>query len=88
MVHGGPITPAMAAHRIWTGRHAFVSFARPEQLPLAAEVLRDVRHHLFAPFEAPTTAAELYLSSLAGGLKGVKADPLGYVSLRRLKPTG
>lgn len=36
--HGGPITPAAAALRTWTGRHAFVSFARPEQLPLAAEV--------------------------------------------------
>jgi hypothetical protein len=36
--HGGPITPATAALRAWTGRHAFVSFARPEQLPLAAEV--------------------------------------------------
>jgi len=36
--HGGPITPATAALRTWTGRHAFVSFARPEQMPLAAEV--------------------------------------------------
>ena len=32
------VTPATAALRTWTGRHAFVSFARPEQLPLAAEV--------------------------------------------------
>lgn len=36
--HGGPITPATAELRTWTGRHAFVSFPRPEQLPLAAEV--------------------------------------------------
>ena len=36
--HGGPITPATAALRTWTGRHAFVSFARPEPLPLAAQV--------------------------------------------------
>ena len=36
--HGGPITPASAALKAWTGRHAFISFAHPEQLPLAAEV--------------------------------------------------
>jgi hypothetical protein len=36
--HGGPITPATAALKAWSGRHAFVSFTRPEQLPLAAQV--------------------------------------------------
>lgn len=36
--HGGPITPNDAAVALWTARHACVSFARPETLPLAAEV--------------------------------------------------
>lgn len=36
--HGGPITPATAALRAWTGRHAFVSYARPDQIAIAAEV--------------------------------------------------
>jgi hypothetical protein len=36
--HGGPITPDVCALRVWTGRHAFVSFAAPVQMNLAAEV--------------------------------------------------
>lgn len=36
--HGGPITPLSVAHATWTRRHAFVSFERPEQIALAAEV--------------------------------------------------
>lgn len=36
--HGGPITPLSVAHAVWTGRHAFVSFARPEQIAFAAEL--------------------------------------------------
>lgn len=36
--HGGPITPIDAAAKIWAGRHAMLSFAYPDQLPLAAEV--------------------------------------------------
>ena len=36
--HGGPITPDTVALRAWTARHAFVSFAHPSQLPIAAEV--------------------------------------------------
>lgn len=36
--HGGPITPLVAARDLWTRRHAFVSFNRPEQVALAAEV--------------------------------------------------
>ena len=36
--HGGPITPLSVADAVWRGRHAFVSFERPEQLPLAASV--------------------------------------------------
>lgn len=36
--HGGPITPLTVAHAVWKGRHAFVSFDRPEQVALAAEV--------------------------------------------------
>lgn len=36
--HGLPITPAMSAAKVLAGRHAFVSFAHPEQLPIAVEV--------------------------------------------------
>jgi hypothetical protein len=36
--HGGPITPETCAYRVWSGRHAFVSFAHPGQLELAAAV--------------------------------------------------
>lgn len=36
--HGGPITPLDVARTVWTRRHAFVSFHRPEQVAFAAEV--------------------------------------------------
>jgi len=36
--HGGPIWPEQAAAKVWKNRHAFVSFARPEQIGVAAEV--------------------------------------------------
>lgn len=36
--HGGPITPDTCAIRAWSSRHAFVSFARPDQINLAAAV--------------------------------------------------
>lgn len=36
--HGGPITPLAVADAVWRGRHAFVSFENPEQLPMAAAV--------------------------------------------------
>lgn len=36
--HGGPITPETCAYRVWRGRHAFVSFANPDQIALAASV--------------------------------------------------
>jgi len=36
--HGSPITPASAAAKVLAGRHSFVSFANPEQLPIAIEV--------------------------------------------------
>lgn len=36
--HGGPITPERVALEVWSGRHAFVSWLRPDQLYLAAEV--------------------------------------------------
>ena len=36
--HGGPIWPETDASKIWKNRHAFVSFARPEQIGCAAEV--------------------------------------------------
>lgn len=36
--HGGPITPESCAYRAWRGRHAFISWAHPEQLELAAQI--------------------------------------------------
>lgn len=36
--HGGPITPETCAHRVWNRRHAFVSYAEPRQLTLAASI--------------------------------------------------
>lgn len=36
--HGGPITPETCALRCWKGRHAFVSWAHPQQIKLAASV--------------------------------------------------
>lgn len=36
--HGGPITPETVAASVWSGRHAMVSFAYPEQVETAAEV--------------------------------------------------
>jgi hypothetical protein len=36
--HGGPITPESCAARAWTRRHAFVSYAAPLQIALAASV--------------------------------------------------
>lgn len=36
--HGGPITPETCAERVWRGRHAFISWAEPRQLELAASI--------------------------------------------------
>lgn len=36
--HGGPITPESCAHRAWYGRHAFISWAEPRQIELAASI--------------------------------------------------
>jgi len=36
--HGGPITPDTCAIKVWSARHAFVSFAATQQMNLAAEV--------------------------------------------------
>jgi hypothetical protein len=36
--HGGPITPETCALRAWRGRHAFISWNRPDQIELAAGV--------------------------------------------------
>lgn len=36
--HGGPITPESVAFKVWKARHAFVSYAHPRQLELAASV--------------------------------------------------
>jgi len=36
--HGGPITPESVAGKVWTARHGFVSWARPDQVKVAASV--------------------------------------------------
>ena len=36
--HGGPITPETCAYEAWRGGHAFISFARPDQIELAASI--------------------------------------------------
>lgn len=36
--HGGPITPETCAVRAWRGRHAFISYAHPDQITLAASI--------------------------------------------------
>ena len=36
--HGGPITPDTCALKVWTARHAFVSFAATQQMSLAASI--------------------------------------------------
>ena len=36
--HGGPITPETCAYEAWRGGHAFISFARPDQIELAAAI--------------------------------------------------
>jgi hypothetical protein len=36
--HGGPVTPETCARRVWTARHAFISFTEPRQLELAASI--------------------------------------------------
>lgn len=36
--HGGPITPLPAAHRAWQGGHAFISYARPDQLDMIGAI--------------------------------------------------
>lgn len=36
--HGGPITPETCALRAWRGRHAFISYAHPVQIRLAASI--------------------------------------------------
>ena len=36
--HGGPITPETCAYRAWRGGHAFISFAHPDQIRLAAGI--------------------------------------------------
>jgi hypothetical protein len=38
--HGGPITPDTCALRAWTGRHAFISYSRQDQMKLAAAVVQ------------------------------------------------
>lgn len=40
--HGGPVTPTDASIKLWTARHACVSFAHPQQVALAFEVCQSV----------------------------------------------
>lgn len=40
--HGGPITPLEAARKVWSSRHAMISFAHPDQVALAFEICQSV----------------------------------------------
>ena len=40
--HGGPITPVEAAVKVWTNRHALISYAYPDQAVVALEIAQDV----------------------------------------------
>lgn len=51
--HGGPVTPLPASLALWQGRHAMVSFARPDQIALVAEVCQS-----FALRYMPETRAD------------------------------
>ena len=37
--HGGPFSDPVTAVVVWRGRHAMISFARPEQIRMAAGML-------------------------------------------------
>jgi hypothetical protein len=63
--HGGPITPLSIADAVWRGRHAFVSFERPEQLPMAAEI---------------TQSFALDNGAFSAWTKGASLDIAGYVA--------
>jgi hypothetical protein len=56
--HGGPITPQEAALACWQGRHACISFAAPDQLPIAAEVCQSfmLDNGAFSMWKAKTEA--------------------------------
>jgi len=36
--HGGPFSDPLTAVVVWRGRHAMISFARPEQIKMAADI--------------------------------------------------
>ena len=36
--HGGPFSDPLTAVAVWRGRHAMISFARPEQIRMAADI--------------------------------------------------
>lgn len=65
--HGGPITPETCALRAWRGRHAFVSYAEPRQVELAASVCQS--------FALDNGAFSLWK---AQGGDGVEVDWSGY----------
>jgi len=36
--HGGPFSDPVTAVVVWRGRHAMISFARPDQIRMAADI--------------------------------------------------
>ena len=66
--HGGPITPLSVADAVWRGRHAFVSFERPEQLPMAAAVCQSFALDNGA-FSAWTQGKELDVEAYAAWVR-------------------
>ena len=66
--HGGPITPLSVADAVWRGRHAFVSFENPEQLPMAAAVCQSFALDNGA-FSAWTQGKELDVEAYAAWVR-------------------
>jgi hypothetical protein len=71
--HGSPLTPDAAAAQVFAGRHAMVSFAAPEQLPLIAEVCQSfaLDNGAFSAWRkgSPIEEWEHYFAWIAGWTK-------------------
>lgn len=72
--HGGPITPLTVADAVWRGRHAFVSFERPEQTAMAAAVSQSFALDNGA-YSAWTQGAQLDIKGYAEWVKEWSRHP-------------
>jgi hypothetical protein len=72
--HGTPITPLTAAAKVLRGKHAFISFARPEQLDVALEVCQSFAVDCGA-FSAWRSGAEVSWPKYYDWVKGLLRVP-------------